>query len=216
MASLLARLGRASFRHRGLVSLLWLALLGALVAVLATAGGAFEDRFTVPGSESQAALDRLRELSPAAAGSQAQIVFVAPEGGTITDPAALAAIQRVVTAAGDAPQVAAVVSPLESRAISPDGRAALATVQYTVQREGLRAGSLDALEHTTAAAEDAGLQVAVGGNAFGTTGVRIGATEFIGVGVAVLVLVLTFGSLLAAGMNLLTALVGIGVGLGGL
>ena len=54
----------------------------------------------------------------------------------------------------------------------------------------------------------------MGGNAFGTTGVAIGATEFIGVGVAVLVLVLTFGSLLAAGMNLLTATVGIGVGMG--
>ena len=69
---------------------------------------------------------------------------------------------------------------------------------------------------TTAAAEDAGLEVAVGGDAFSSTGVTIGATEFIGVVVAILVLVLTFGSLLAAGMNLLTALIGIGVGMGGL
>jgi RND superfamily putative drug exporter len=216
MASLLARLGRASFRHRGLVAVIWVALLGALVAVLVTAGGSFEDRFTVPGSESQAALDRLRELSPAAAGSQAQIVFVAPEGSTITDATYAPAIQQVVETAGNAPQVAAVVSPFDSRAFSPDGRAALATVQYSEPREGLEEGTLDALERTTAAAQDAGLDVAVGGNAFGTTGVHIGGTEFIGVGVAVLVLVLTFGSLLAAGMNLLTALIGVAVGLGGL
>ncbi|HEU4736005.1 MAG TPA: MMPL family transporter, partial [Solirubrobacterales bacterium] len=73
-----------------------------------------------------------------------------------------------------------------------------------------------ALQDTTKAAAEAGFEVAVGGNAFGTTGVAIGATEFIGVAVAVLVLVLTFGSLLAAGMNLLTAGVGIAVGMGGL
>src|SRR5215211_7148290 len=106
MASLLARLGRASFRHRGLVVAIWVALLGALVAVLVTAGGSFEDRFTVPGSESQAALDRLREASPAAAGSQAQIVFVAPEGSTITDPAYTAAVQQAVDEAAAARQVA--------------------------------------------------------------------------------------------------------------
>src|SRR4029453_15746413 len=78
--------------------------------------------------------------------------------------------------------------------------------------------SLDALERTTSAAADAGFEVAVGGNAFGTTGVTIGATEFIGVAVAApgLVLVVAFGSLLAAGMNLLTAIVGIAVGMGGL
>jgi len=103
-----------------------------------------------------------------------------------------------------------------SQAVSPDQRAALATVTFDVPREELDGSSLDALQATTAPAEAAGLDVAVGGNAFGTTGVTIGATEFIGVAVAVLVLVLTFGSLLAAGMNLLTALIGIGVGMGGL
>jgi RND superfamily putative drug exporter len=59
MSSLLARLGRASYRHRGLVSLAWLLILGAVVALLVTAGGSFDDRFTIPGSESQEALDRL-------------------------------------------------------------------------------------------------------------------------------------------------------------
>jgi putative drug exporter of the RND superfamily len=125
-------------------------------------------------------------------------------------------VQEVVAAAGRVPQVAGVVSPFESQALSPDGRAALATVQFDVPREELDASSVDALEATTTAAEDAGLEVAVGGDAFSSTGVTIGATEFIGVIVAILVLVLTFGSLLAAGMNLLTALIGIGVGMGGL
>ncbi|TFV62929.1 MMPL family transporter, partial [Blastococcus sp. CT_GayMR20] len=160
--------------------------------------------------------DQLDAASPGAAGVGAQIVFVAPDGQTVLDPAVAGVVEQVVAEAERAPQVAAVVSPFDSQAVSPDGRAALATVQYAVPREGLEATSLDALQASTAAAEEAGLQVAVGGNAFGTTGVTIGATEFIGVAVAVLVLVLTFGSLLAAGMNLLTAVVGIGVGMGAL
>jgi RND superfamily putative drug exporter len=194
MATLLARLGRASYRHRGLVSVAWLAILGAVVTLLLTVGGSFDDEFTIPGSESQEALDQLDQATPGTGGISAQIV----------------------AAAGRAPQVASVVSPFDSSAISPDGRAALATVQYDVAHEDLAPDSLDALTETTDAAEDAGFEVAVGGNAFGTTGVTIGATEFVGVAVAVAVLALTFGSLLAAGMNLLTALVGIAVGMGGL
>ena len=216
MSSFLARLGRASYRRRGLVSVAWLAVLGVVVALLVGLGGSFDDRFTIPGSESQDALDRLAELSPGAAGAGAQIVFVAPDGATVTDPAVAGVIEQVVARAQQAPQVESVISPFDSRAVSPDGRAALATVQYGVSRGELEDSSLVALEDATAAAEDAGLEVAVGGNAFASTGPTVGPTEFIGVGVAVLVLVLTFGSLLAAGMNLLTAFIGIGVGMGGL
>jgi RND superfamily putative drug exporter len=216
MASHLAWLGRASYRHRGVVSVAWLAILGAVVALLLTLGSSFDDEFSIPGSESQDALDQLDAASPGAAGVGAQIVFVAPDGTTVADPANAAVIQQVVGAAAEAPQVNSVVSPFDSSAISPDGRAALATVQYDAAHGEVDPASLDALERTTSAAADAGFEVAVGGNAFGTTGVTIGATEFIGVAVAVLVLVLTFGSLLAAGMNLLTAVVGIAVGMGGL
>ncbi|GAA3177409.1 MMPL family transporter [Blastococcus jejuensis] len=216
MSSFLARLGRASYRRRGLVSVAWLAVLGVVVALLVVLGGAFDDRFTIPGSESQDALDQLAELSPGAAGAGAQIVFVAPDGATVTDPAVAGVIEQVVAEAQQAPQVEAAISPFDSQAVTPDGRAALATVQYGVDRGELEDASLVALEETTAAAEDAGLEVAVGGNAFASTGPTVGPTEFIGVGVAVLVLVLTFGSLLAAGMNLLTAFIGIGVGIGGL
>ncbi|MCW2531627.1 MAG: rane transport protein [Blastococcus sp.] len=216
MSSFLARLGRASFRHRGLVSVAWLAVLGTVVTLLITVGSSFDDRFTIPGSESQDALDRLAAASPGAGGASAQIVFVAPDGSTVMDPAYAAAIEEVVAAARQAPQVDSVVSPFDSSALSPDGQAALATVGFGVERERLDSGSLDALQASTEAASDAGLEVAVGGDVFGSTGVTIGATEFVGVIVAVLVLVLTFGSLLAAGMNLLTAIVGIGVGMGGL
>src|SRR5687767_14521971 len=132
MASLLAWLGRASYRHRGVVSVAWLAILGAVVALLLTLGSSFDDAFTIPGSESQEALDSLDAASPGAAGIGAQIVFVAPDGSTVADPANAAVIEEVVAAAAQAPEVASVVSPFASSAISPDGRTALATVQYDV------------------------------------------------------------------------------------
>ena len=216
MSSYLARLGRACFRRRRLVVGLWVLVLVGVIGVVATVGGRFDDEFSIPGSESQEALDRLGELAPAAGGVAAQIVLVAPEGSSVGDPEYAQAVTAVVAEAAEAPQVAAVADPFATRAVSPDGRAALANVSYTVPREDLEPGSLAALEEIATGAEDAGLEVAVGGNAYGNTGVRIGPTEFVGVGVAVLVLVVTFGSLLAAGMNLLTALIGIGVGMGGL
>src|SRR6476661_3077803 len=150
MSAFLARLGRASFRHRGVVSVAWLVILAAVVALLVTVGGAFQDKFTIPGSEVQYALNQLAALAPASAGAGAQIVFVAPDGATVADPAYAAAIEKVAAAA-KAPQVDTVISPFTSKALSPDGRAALATVQYDASREQLHDGSLDALRATTAA-----------------------------------------------------------------
>jgi putative drug exporter of the RND superfamily len=216
MSSFLARLGRACYRRRGVVAGIWVAVLAGVVTLVVTVGGQFDDEFTIPGSQSQEALNRLDELSPAAAGVSAQIVFVAPEGASVGDPEYAPAVSSVVQAAGAVDQVAAVADPFATRAISPDGRAALATVSFDVPLEDLDRGNVEALEDAATAAEDAGLDVAVGGNAYGSTGVAISATEFIGVAVAVLVLLITFGSLLAAGMNLLTALIGVGVGMAGL
>ncbi len=216
MSSFLARLGRACYRHRGVVAAIWVAVLAGIIALVATVGGQFDDEFTIPGSESQEALDRLNELSPAAGGVSAQIVFVAPEGASVGDPEYAQAVSAVVQAAAAVPQVSEVADPFATRSVSPDGRAGIATVAFDVPLEELDRASLDELVEVTETAEDAGLEAAVGGNAFGTTAVQISATEFIGVLVAVAVLIITFGSLLAAGMNLLTALVGVGVGLGGL
>ena len=216
MSTLLHRLGRAAYRHRVLFSAAWVAVLAVVVTLFLTVGGEFDDEFTIPGSESQAALDQLAEASPAAAGAGADLVFVAPEGSTVADPAYAQAIAQVVAAAAEVDQVAAVADPFASQAISPDGQAALASVQYEVQAEDLGEDALGDLQAATAAAADAGLEVAVGGNAFATGAVTVGPTELVGVVVAVLVLVLTFGSLLAAGMNLLIALVGVAIGLVGL
>ncbi|HEX2312169.1 MAG TPA: MMPL family transporter [Thermomonospora sp.] len=216
MATLLYRLGRFAARRRAAVIVVWLALLAAAIGGVIASGGQTDDEFRIPGTESQQALDVLADRFPEAGGTSAQIVFRAPEGGTVTAGPARAAVERTLAEAGRAPQVAAVIDPFTAGTVSPDRRTALAQVQYPVTREDLDDASLDALGDTVGAARAAGLEVAVGGEAFGTTGVGVGPLELLGVAVALVVLLVTFGSLLAAGLTLLSALLGVGVGLAGL
>ncbi|NBM20009.1 MMPL family transporter [Streptomyces sp. GC420] len=216
MATWLYRIGRGAYRRRWLVSAAWLAVLVATACCLAVLGGRLDNEFTIPGSESQQALDTMAEDFPAAAGTSAQIVFTAPEGEKLTDPALAAAMERTLAGAAEAPDVAAVVPPRKAGTVTPDGRTALAQISYDVTRSELDGNALDELERTTAPAEEAGLDVAVGGQAYGNGVLTAGVLELLGVVVAVAVLALTFGSLLAAGMPLLTAFTGVATGLFGL
>ncbi|MEV0171290.1 MMPL family transporter [Streptomyces sp. NPDC050803] len=215
MATWLYRIGLGAYRRRRLVLAAWLAVLTGAVCALLVVGGKLDNEFTIPGSESQQAQDTMAEDFPAAAGTSAQIVFTAPEG-KVTDPEAMQGIQRTLAAAQDAPQVAAVIPPDKAGTVTPDGRTALAQVNYDVSRSDLDDGTLDSLEKTTEAAEKAGLDVSVGGQAYGNGVLTPSVLELLGVVVALAVLAITFGSLLAAGMPLLTAFVGIGTGLAGL
>jgi len=217
MATVLYRLGHLSFRHRRLVLAAWLAAIAAVVACAVTVGGAgkLDDTFTIPGSQSQQALNRMQQDFPAAAGTSAQIVFTAPAGHKLTEPAEQAAITSALADARQAPQVAAVIPPSTSGAMSPDHTTAIAQVQYRVQANQLDSDSLDRLSSSVQGAHSAGLGVEVGGAAYSSAKAQPGAADMIGVAVAVVVLALTFGSLLTAGMPLLSALIGVAVGLGG-
>ena len=217
MASLLYRIARAAFRRRRLVLALWLAAAAATIACMAAFGGAgkINQTFTVPGSQSQQALDRMAAEFPAASGTSAQIVFTVPAGSQVTDPAAEKAIASVLAAAAKAPEVAGVISPLESGAVSPQRTAAIGQVEYKVNGSDLKTSALDALTSAVEAAPHAGVTVEVGGAAFNNSPVNPGPEDLIGVLVAVLVLAITFGSLLAAGMPLLTALFGVVIAVAG-
>ncbi|MEV6497284.1 MMPL family transporter [Streptomyces prunicolor] len=216
MAVLLHRLGHSAYRHRKLVLGIWLFVLAALITCVGVFGGKLDDRFSVPGTESQRALDSLSETLPEAAGASAQIVFTAPEGHRITESPYTAVIARTVAETERAPQVGAVVDPSASGAVSADRTTAIVQVQYRVQTAEVTTSSVDAIKSAAHAAERDGLRTSVGGSVFNSKGVHIGPSEIIGVAVALLVLVVTFGSLLAAGMALLPALIGVAAGLSGL
>ncbi|EID53135.1 MMPL family transporter [Saccharomonospora xinjiangensis] len=213
MATFLARLGRASFRRRRLVTSLWVLLLVVFGVGAVTLSGQTTNSVTIPGTEAQQAIDRLENKFPEAGVGKGTVnVAVAPpeEGGL--DPKAVAGL---VEALGKAPNVATVVDPFQVKAIAPDGSLALVKVVYRVPSPEVTDADRDALQAAAEPTREAGWTVEFGGDAM--QGVPVTQpTEGIGVIVAALVLVMTFGSLLAAGLPLLTALIGVGIGMAGI
>ncbi|MEU0693521.1 MMPL family transporter [Streptomyces niveus] len=209
MASLLYRLGRFSFRRRKRVVAVWLLLLVVLGGAAATLMGPSSDKFTMPGTESQRALDSLQEQFPQASGTTGTIVIAAPEGGKL-DPAAVAPVVRDAAAV---PGVVGAVDPFQAGAVSEDGRYALVQVQFEKSADEVTDAQRAAYEK--AGADEEGLRVEHGGEVLSAE-VEVGSTEAIGVLIAAGVLVVTFGSMVAAGMTLLNALVGVAAGMAGL
>ena len=216
MATLLYRLGRFSYDRRWLVVGLWTLVLVLMGVGAGTLSGTMSNSFTVPGTEAQQAINQLADRFPQAhvGGATARVVFVAPAGTTLTGAANRTAIGQVVTTLTTAPQVGGVTDPYRTGAVSQDGRYGIVQVSYRVQGTELTDADRAALAHSLDPARAAGLTVEAGGDALRVSE-AVGASEAIGVLIAALVLVITFGSLIAAGLPLLTALIGIGVGLSG-
>ena len=214
MANLLYRLGRFSYQRRRLVAAVWALFLVLLGVGALTLGGKTVDTFSIPGTESQRALDALKTELPAASGASATVVVQAPDGKTLADPAVKAAVGVTVAKVAKVPEVVAAIDPFTSRAVSPDGRTGLISVQFALPADELSKASTAAYGDLRGLSTG-DLQV-VPGSDIGVGEPAIGVTEVIGVAVAAVVLVITFGSLVAAGMTLLTALLGVLAGMAGL
>jgi RND superfamily putative drug exporter len=214
MATFLYRLGRLSFRRRRWVVALWIALLVGFGAGGAALSGPTSDSFSIPGTESQQALDLLAERFPEAnvGGATARVVFAAEGAAKVTDPERRAAVEATVAALRKVPQVERVTDPFPAQGVSPDGRVAFAQVSFKVQAAELQPAALDGLTAAADAAERPGLAAEIGGDALSPPPAQ-SPTEILGVAVAAVVLVITFGSLVAAGLPLLTALIAIGIGM---
>ncbi|SDZ16111.1 putative drug exporter of the RND superfamily [Micromonospora pattaloongensis] len=214
MASLLYRLGRFSFRRRWLVTGAWLAVLVATLIGAATLSKPTSGAFSIPGTPAQRAIDLLGERFPqaSAGGATARIVFAAPDGHTLAEPDSKAAIARAVAELSQSPQIAAVTDPFATRAVNQAGTVGYAQATYTVAPIALTDAARDALDAAVDNARDAGLTVEVGGDAL-QAAPHAGVAEVIGLIIAMFVLVITFGSLVAAGLPLVTAILGVGIGI---
>lgn len=216
MSSYLYRLGRQVARHAKTVLALWLLLAVLLGALTVSLGGKLQNDFTIPGTESQQGLDALTQRFPEVSGTSAQLVFVAPEGEKIEDHGK--EIRAVLDAVEKVDHVATVTDPLarDSRTVSDNGRDALATVQFDLGLDELPEGVTEELEEAAELPSGSSLELHVGGDAYSVTGVHVSATEGIGILIALLVLAITFGSLLAAGLPILTALLGVAIAMAGI
>lgn len=213
MATFLYRVGRLAFRRRWYVALVWAAVLAAVGLGSLKAPGAVDEEFSMPGIESQKAFDLMEQRFPGATADSAtaRVVFIAPGGEKVTAAENKQAIEKAVAGLGDGTQVASAVDPFRARTVSQDGTTAFATVTYKVGSQDLTDASRDHLDRAIDEARDSGLTVEVGGSALAAEGGPGGAAEVIGVAIAAVVLLITFGSLAAAGLPLLTAVVGVGV-----
>ncbi len=202
--------------HRKTVIAGWIVALIGVGMISSSVGSDFTEEFKLPSSDSQEAFDLLEERFPQQSGVTAEIVYKAPTGAD--SPAVKRKMEGVFTEAAKLPHVSEVASPYASggtAAISKDGEIAYATVQYDVTTDKLEKDDIKKLLAIGRAANSDDLQVEVGGAPIEEVrSEEEGDSSFaIGLLAAVVILLLTFGSVVAMGLPLLTALFALGVGL---
>ncbi len=211
MARRLYALARYCVQHRKLVLTLWLALLVSVVVLGTAFKGELSNELSIPGIEAQRAQDLLAEEYPAANGGTIRVVLAAPAGSSLVDGAAQDAIGVVRDDISAIDGVAGVqdltVSQSQDIGFFDVVMVGIPTDVTSVQR--------DAVETATEPLQDAGYQVEFTGSAMAEAEVESGASELIGVAIAFVVMLVTLGSLIAAGLPILTALIGVGVGIMG-
>jgi len=204
----LGRIGAWCYDHRRIVLLGWIAGVIAIIAVASAAGSRFEDDFGGVG-QSQQAQNILAQRFPAQAGDDAQVVF--RSAAPIRTPAVTARIDRALAAIRPLPSVTS-VSPLVT---ARDGHTALATVGFDAISAKIPPGDIKAVIAAAQSYAERGLQVALGGPPISAVvSPAPGSSEGIGISAAIVIMLLAFGSVVAMGLPILTALAGVAVGYG--
>jgi RND superfamily putative drug exporter len=209
------RLAAFSHDRRRLVATLWVALIVVAGGLASGLGSGYVNNFTLPGTESQRALDLLRDRFPQQAGDTSQIVFHV-QSGSLKDPGQQARVEAVVARVAKLPAVAATSDPYKNAAaISKDGKTAYASLQFDKQAVDLDKADVQKVIDTARAGGIGGLEVELGGQAIQRAQqAATGAGELIGVGVAVIVLILVLGSFTAMAMPLISAFAAIAAAMG--
>jgi RND superfamily putative drug exporter len=211
------KLTRWTIAHRRLVVLAWIVGLVGVITVSSWTGSRYTTNFSLPNSDSQRAVDLLETRFPAQAGDSDQIVFRS-RTGEVTDASVRAAVVPMLARVAELPHVADVVSPYKTggggSAISPDGTIAFATVTFDQQAQELPLAAIERVVDTAQDIRSADLAVELGGPATQRTQEpSVSSATAIGLAAAVIVLLLSFGSFVAMGLSVVTALVGLGIGI---
>ena len=217
LSSFLYRLGRACYRFRGRVLAAWALVLVLFGGLAVVAGGHFNDVFEVPGASSTKALNQLKVTFPEAADASATVLINAPAGRKLEDADVKKAVKAWAKDVEKVPFVRGVVGPYNEHVdglISRDGASGRANIRVS----GSASTMTDAQrEELTTAAESLeqrlpGSQVLIGGEIFSIHVPHITVVEALGLGVAIVVLVITLGSFVASMMPVGTAVAGVGIG----
>ena len=207
----MSRIARWSFEHRRSVIAVWFLALVASFGVMKMVGNHFYNSVTLPGTNSQRASSLLNRSFPAVAGDVDQIVF-RTRSGKVTDPSVRRAVLPALAKVSRLPHVTSVVSPYASTSsISRDGTIAFATVRFDERGDALSTKDVKPVIAAAESARSSNLEVALGGAAIEEVQrPTLGAATAIGIAAAIVVLIVSFGSLFAMGLPIVTALFGLG------
>lgn len=203
---LLGRVADAAFRHRRRTLLAWLAILAIAIGAMASFGGQYVADYNTPGSDSEAAAKLLDQRFAGRSGDQLDVVWKAPKDATA--PAVRQRIDRLIAAAQRVDGVVPGVTARDAQ-VAPDGRTAVVRLPLDRPSSTFDAADGERLATLAERANGGGVVVAIGGNVPGLKAAPAMTAELVGLAVAALVLLLTFGTVVAAGLPLLVALFGV-------
>jgi RND superfamily putative drug exporter len=210
MSIYLYRLAHLVFRRRRIVLALWLLAAIGAIAIAQASGGKTNDNFTIPGTEAQNASNVLKAKLPAFSGGQTTIVFATNGTAKVTDANQQAAIKAAMTKLKGVAQVAASIDPFTGKLVSPSGQVALGQVQWTPEPLGVKNANLDQMKVVMKSVQAADVEVEYNGSVYpGWHVVPSELPELIGLIVAFIILMITFGAFAAAGMPILGAIIGV-------
>jgi RND superfamily putative drug exporter len=213
---MLERIARWSSRRRRWMLVIWIVALVGAIGLQSAAGGDYSQDFSLPGADSQKAFDLLEKSFPEVAGDTAEIVFEADQG--VADPEVRSAVEQLLGRIEQLDRVVRIDSPYSrqgARQVSPDGTIAFATVHFSVvEGQPVPPQTGQRIIQLAAQVNVEGLTVAPGGSVIQFSEFEEpGGAEGIGILFAMIILLITFGSVLAMGLPIGTALFGIGIGL---
>jgi RND superfamily putative drug exporter len=212
------KLARWSTTHRKYVVIGWVLLLLAVNAFAQSAGTSYSNNFTLPNSDAQRAADLLQRSFPAQAGDRDTIVY-AVSSGSVLEASVRARMGAMFAKVATLPHVTSVISPYAGpsagKSVSADKKIAFATVVFDEKANLLPKSAPERVVAVARSYARPGLDVELGGQAIeATEQVGFGLSTAVGLLAAIVVLLLTFGSLIAMGLPIVTALFGLGTGLG--
>ena len=218
MAKYLYKIGQWSIKHAKAVIFTAVALLLIMGGLVLGFGFEFDEDLSIPGTSSQDTIELLKEEFPEVgnAGGQIHMVFKAPESKTLMDADVQEKVNEVIAEVQTDEAVEVIYTPEMLMNYSPDQTIAFAMVSYDTVAAEVSQESIDHVKEAVAITEDAGIQTELSGDVEVNPFKMEFVTEVLGVLAAFIILFFTFGSLLVAGMPIVTAGVGLVIGLLGI
>ena len=216
MGKYLYKLGGWAYRKRGKVVLGWLAILIALGIGVVSLGSTFDEGMSIPGTKSEKAMDVLNKEFPSGEkdnGGQIRMIFKAPKGQTLESPSVQKTIQSALDLAPKDKAVKSITNPYQTGSVSKNKKIGYADITYKVEADKVTEDSKEKIKDIAKLTRNAGVKTELGGSVSFSSMELGGTSEVVGVVVAFLILAFTFASFLTAGLPIITALIGLIVGI---